>query len=97
MNLGKLLFALQRIPAQCRARKRTPLALLLRFALSLYLRRRFGALVLQQRGYPGIPLSKYTPEMRHREYFTDKFCGPRCTVSCVQQIGILTTGAIHKI
>jgi len=43
----------------------------------------------QQRGYPGIPLSKYTPEMRHREYFTDKFCGPRCTVSCVQQIGIL--------
>jgi MoaA/NifB/PqqE/SkfB family radical SAM enzyme len=43
----------------------------------------------QQRGYPGIPLSQYTPELRHREYFTDKFCGPRCTVSCVQQIGIL--------
>ena len=43
----------------------------------------------QQRGYPGIPLSQYTPEMRHREYFTDKFCGPRCTVSCVQQVGIL--------
>src|SRR5579863_2533376 len=43
----------------------------------------------QQRGYPGIPLSKYTPEMRQREYLTDKFCGPRCTVSCVQQIGIL--------
>ena len=43
----------------------------------------------QQRGYPGIPLSQYTPEMRHREYLTDKFCGPRCTVSCVQQVGIL--------
>src|SRR5206468_4320687 len=43
----------------------------------------------QQRGYPGIPLAKYTPEMRQREYLTDKFCGPRCTVSCVQQIGIL--------
>jgi len=43
----------------------------------------------QQRGYPGIPLSQYTPEMRQREYLTDKFCGPRCTVSCVQQIGIL--------
>ena len=43
----------------------------------------------QQRGYPGIPLSQYTPEMRHREFFTEKFCGPRCTVSCVQQIGIL--------
>jgi MoaA/NifB/PqqE/SkfB family radical SAM enzyme len=43
----------------------------------------------QQRGYPGIPLSQYTPEMRQREYLTDKFCGPRCTVSCVQQVGIL--------
>jgi MoaA/NifB/PqqE/SkfB family radical SAM enzyme len=43
----------------------------------------------QQRGYPGIPLAKYTPEMRHREYLTEKFCGPRCTVSCVQQIAIL--------
>ncbi len=43
----------------------------------------------QQRGYPGIPLTQYTPEMRRHEYFTDKFCGPRCTVSCVQQVGIL--------
>ncbi len=43
----------------------------------------------QQRGYPGIPLAQYTPEMRRREYLTDKFCGPRCTVSCVQQVGIL--------
>jgi MoaA/NifB/PqqE/SkfB family radical SAM enzyme len=43
----------------------------------------------QQRGYPGIPLSQYTPEMRHREYFTEKFCAARCTVSCVQQVGIL--------
>ena len=43
----------------------------------------------QQRGYPGIPLAEYTPEMRHREYFTEKFCAPRCTVSCVQQVGIL--------
>src|SRR5215475_12118514 len=43
----------------------------------------------QERGYPGIPLAQYTPEMRQREYLTDKFCGPRCTVSCVQQVGIL--------
>jgi len=43
----------------------------------------------QQRGYPGIPLTQYTPEMRRHEYFTDKFCAPRCTVSCVQQVGIL--------
>jgi hypothetical protein len=27
--------------------------------------------------------------MRRREYLTDKFCGPRCTVSCVQQVGTL--------
>ena len=43
----------------------------------------------QQRGYPAIPLAEYTPEMRQREYFTEKFCAPRCTVSCVQQVGIL--------
>ena len=43
----------------------------------------------QQRGYPGISLAQYTPEMRRREYSTKKFCAPRCTVSCVQQVGIL--------
>ena len=43
----------------------------------------------QQRGYPGIPLAQYTPDMRRREYSTKKFCAPRCTVSCVQQVGIL--------
>jgi MoaA/NifB/PqqE/SkfB family radical SAM enzyme len=43
----------------------------------------------QQRGYPGTPLKEYTPEMRHREYATKKFCAPRCTVSCVQQVAIL--------
>jgi MoaA/NifB/PqqE/SkfB family radical SAM enzyme len=43
----------------------------------------------QQRGYPGIPLAQYTPEMRLREYSTQKFCAVRCTVSCVQQVGIL--------
>ena len=43
----------------------------------------------QQRGYPGIPLTQYTPEMRRHEYLTEKFCAARCTVSCVQQVGIL--------
>jgi MoaA/NifB/PqqE/SkfB family radical SAM enzyme len=43
----------------------------------------------QQRGYPGIPLDQYTTEMRHREYYVEKFCAPKCTVSCVQQVGIL--------
>src|SRR5260370_4125382 len=39
----------------------------------------------QPRGYPVIPLAQYTPEMRHREYSTKKFCAPRWTVSFVQQ------------
>jgi MoaA/NifB/PqqE/SkfB family radical SAM enzyme len=43
----------------------------------------------QQRGYPGIPLAQYTDEMRHREFYTVKHCAPMCTVSCVQQVGML--------
>jgi MoaA/NifB/PqqE/SkfB family radical SAM enzyme len=43
----------------------------------------------QQRGYPGIPLEEYTAEMRRREFLTHKSCAPMCTVSCVQQVGIL--------
>jgi hypothetical protein len=43
----------------------------------------------QQRGYPGVPLTDYTAEMRQREFLTHKGCAPRCTVSCVQQVGIL--------
>ena len=43
----------------------------------------------QQRGYPGIPLAEYSDEQRRREYFTQKFCAPRCTVSCVHQIAAL--------
>lgn len=43
----------------------------------------------QQRGYPGIPLDQYTPEMRRREFHTHKGCAPKCTVSCVQQVGLL--------
>jgi MoaA/NifB/PqqE/SkfB family radical SAM enzyme len=43
----------------------------------------------QQRGYPGIPLDQYTPEMRRREFNTSKYCAPKCTVSCVQQVAIL--------
>jgi MoaA/NifB/PqqE/SkfB family radical SAM enzyme len=43
----------------------------------------------QQRGYPGIPLREYTEEMRRQEYLTKKFCAPKCTVSCVQQVAML--------
>jgi MoaA/NifB/PqqE/SkfB family radical SAM enzyme len=42
----------------------------------------------QQRGYPGIPLEKYTREHMRREYFTEKSCAPHCTVSCVHQVAL---------
>jgi len=43
----------------------------------------------QQRGYPGIPLEQYSAELRRREFFTQKPCAPRCTVSCVQQVAFI--------
>jgi MoaA/NifB/PqqE/SkfB family radical SAM enzyme len=43
----------------------------------------------QQRGYPGIPLAKYTVNDIRREYLTEKGCAPHCTVSCVHQVSIL--------
>jgi MoaA/NifB/PqqE/SkfB family radical SAM enzyme len=43
----------------------------------------------QQRGYPGIPLAKYTAEDRQREFLTKKACAPKCTVSCVHQISTM--------
>src|SRR5579863_1235900 len=42
----------------------------------------------QQRGYPAIPLEKYSAEDLRREYLTEKSCAPHCTVSCVHQISI---------
>src|SRR6266581_9217853 len=43
----------------------------------------------QQRGYPGTPLEDYTMEDFHREYKTEKWCAPTCTIQCVHQVGIL--------
>jgi MoaA/NifB/PqqE/SkfB family radical SAM enzyme len=40
----------------------------------------------QQRGYPGIPLEKYTSSDLEREYHTVKHCAPYCTISCVQRV-----------
>jgi MoaA/NifB/PqqE/SkfB family radical SAM enzyme len=37
----------------------------------------------QQRGYPAIPLEKYTVADLRREFLTEKGCAPRCTVACV--------------
>jgi MoaA/NifB/PqqE/SkfB family radical SAM enzyme len=43
----------------------------------------------QQRGYPAIPLEKYTQEDIDREYTTKKPCAPFCTVSCVHRVAML--------
>jgi len=42
----------------------------------------------QQRGYPGIPLEKYTLDDLRREFLNEKGCAPHCTVSCVHQVSI---------
>ena len=42
----------------------------------------------QQRGYPAMPLEKYTVADIRREYLTEKSCAPHCTVSCVHQVSI---------
>jgi MoaA/NifB/PqqE/SkfB family radical SAM enzyme len=43
----------------------------------------------QQRGYPGIPLDKYSVADIRREYLTKKACAPYCTISCVHQTSIV--------
>ncbi len=43
----------------------------------------------QQRGYPAIPLEKYTGEDLEREYWTKKPCAPFCTVSCVHRVAMI--------
>lgn len=43
----------------------------------------------QQRGYPAVPLLKYTVDDIRREYRTEKSCAPHCTVSCVHQVSFL--------
>ena len=39
----------------------------------------------QQRGWPGVPLARYTLADVGREFHTRKPCTAHCTVSCVQQ------------
>jgi MoaA/NifB/PqqE/SkfB family radical SAM enzyme len=43
----------------------------------------------QQRGYPAIPLEKYTAEDLEREYWSKKPCAPYCTVSCVHRVAMI--------
>ena len=51
----------------------------------------------QQRGYPGIPLEKYTVDDIRREYLTEKSCAPHCTVSCVHQVSGSIPGALRRV
>jgi MoaA/NifB/PqqE/SkfB family radical SAM enzyme len=43
----------------------------------------------QQRGYPGVPLERYTVADIRREFRTPKSCAPHCTVSCVHQVSYI--------
>ena len=43
----------------------------------------------QQRGTPGISLHEYTHTDMRREYITEKWCAPTCTIQCVHQVGHL--------
>jgi MoaA/NifB/PqqE/SkfB family radical SAM enzyme len=43
----------------------------------------------QQRGYPAIPLERYTREHLAHEYHTTKSCAAFCTIACVQQVALL--------
>jgi MoaA/NifB/PqqE/SkfB family radical SAM enzyme len=43
----------------------------------------------QQRGYPAIPLERYTSEDLEREYWTRKPCAPYCTISCVHRVAMI--------
>src|SRR5436190_8563858 len=43
----------------------------------------------QQRGYPGTSLEEYSMTDFDREYSTEKWCAPTCTLQCVHQVGIL--------
>jgi MoaA/NifB/PqqE/SkfB family radical SAM enzyme len=43
----------------------------------------------QQRGYPGIPLERYTIDDVRREFRTQKPCAPYCTIGCVHRVSTM--------
>jgi MoaA/NifB/PqqE/SkfB family radical SAM enzyme len=43
----------------------------------------------QQRGYPGIPVEKYTKEHIREAFRSKKACAPYCSLNCVHQAGLL--------
>jgi MoaA/NifB/PqqE/SkfB family radical SAM enzyme len=44
---------------------------------------------MAQRGYPAIPLSRYTREDIERESKVTKTCAPYCTIFCIQRVALL--------
>ncbi|MBV9265023.1 MAG: radical SAM protein [Acidobacteriaceae bacterium] len=44
---------------------------------------------MAQRGYPAIPLARYTLEDVAREAKTEKSCAPYCTIFCIQRVALL--------
>lgn len=43
----------------------------------------------QQRGYPAIPLERYTVEHLRREFDAPKPCAPFCTIGCVHRVSTM--------
>lgn len=43
----------------------------------------------QQRGYPAIPLERYTAEDLRREFDAPKPCAPYCTIGCVHRVSTM--------
>ena len=43
----------------------------------------------QQRGTPGTPLEAYTVDDIKREFLTEKWCAPYCTVGCVHRVSTM--------
>ena len=44
---------------------------------------------MAQRGYPAIPLARYTREDIERESKAKKSCAPYCTIFCIQRVALL--------
>jgi MoaA/NifB/PqqE/SkfB family radical SAM enzyme len=43
----------------------------------------------QQRGYPAIPLERYTVDDIRREFDSPKTCAPYCTIGCVHRVSTM--------
>ena len=43
----------------------------------------------QQRGYPAVPLERYSQAEMRREYLSEKSCAPYCTIQCVHRASIM--------